>query len=265
MKRLDLETTETSHVGLKGHFEKTLRRFKILTHFFMLIPLYLAACVCFGTCLLPGIFIFRSVMEFVTDQPAIVQNFSYGFSIALGYILYGFSMMFLAPALNFILVGRLREWRGPYYSFESLRWYIHNGLTYLVRYTFLELATPTPMSLLFYKMMGMKIGRGSTINTTKISDPSLIELGEKVTLGGSVTIVGHYGQGGILIIAPVKIGNACTIGLGATIMGGSTIGENAKILPHSVVMPKTIVGSGEIWGGVPAVKIKSSDVPLKVA
>ena len=106
-------------------------------------------------------------------------------------------------------------------------------------------------------MMGMKIGKGTVINTTYISDPSMISLGEKVTLGGSVTIVGHYGQAGLLIISPVKIGNNCTIGLKCSVMGGATIGDNVKIMPHSVVMPKTTIPDGEIWGGVPAQKIET--------
>jgi acetyltransferase-like isoleucine patch superfamily enzyme len=105
--------------------------------------------------------------------------------------------------------------------------------------------------------MGMKIGRGTIINSTWISDPSMIELGKRVTIGGSVTMVAHYGQGGLLIIAPIKIGDGCTIGLKSSIMGGTTIGEKAKILPHSVVLPKTVIPAGETWGGVPAQKIES--------
>lgn len=101
----------------------------------------------------------------------------------------------------------------------------------------------------------MKIGKGSVINTTWISDPSMIQLGKKVTLGGSVTLAAHYGQGGLLVIAPISIGDGCTIGLKSSIMGGVTIGANTKILPHSVVLPKTQIPAGEIWGGVPAQKL----------
>jgi serine acetyltransferase len=46
--------------------------------------------------------------------------------------------------------------------------------------------------------------------------------------------------------------------LHAKVLGGVEIGEGAKILPNSVVMPKTKVPAGEIWGGVPAVKIERS-------
>jgi acetyltransferase-like isoleucine patch superfamily enzyme len=108
--------------------------------------------------------------------------------------------------------------------------------------------------------MGMKIGEGTLINSSHLSDPSLIEMGRKVTLGGSVTIVAHYGQGGFLVLAPVKIGDKATIGLRAILMGGVTIGEGAKILPNSVVLPKTQVPAGETWGGVPARKIEAHEL-----
>jgi acetyltransferase-like isoleucine patch superfamily enzyme len=65
----------------------------------------------------------------------------------------------------------------------------------------------------------------------------------------------HYGQGGYLVLAPIKIGDKVTVGLRSSIMGGVTIGEGAKILPHSIVLPKTQIPAGETWGGVPAQKI----------
>lgn len=255
-KKIDLETTSSEHAGLTGLFEKTLRKFKTFMHITTMTPLYFLGCLLMGLCLTPGIWSFRAISQLVETQPAWVQNFSYGFAIATAYFLYGVSLIFLAPLTNKILVGKLKEWRGPYYSIESIKWFIHNGLTYVVRFTFLEFATPSPLNILFYKMMGMKIGKGVTINSTWISDPSLIELSDKVTIGGSVTMVAHYGQGGLLVIAPIKIGAGCTIGLKATIMGDVVIGDGAKILPHSVLLPKTIVPAGETWGGVPAQKVE---------
>lgn len=263
--RIDVETLSTSHTGIKGIFELVLRRFKTLVHLSLLLPIYALASVVLGICLVPGISFFMFVLNYTHDLNNLLKYFLLGSSFAASYFMYGFTLLFVAPLVNRILVGRLKEWRGPYYSFESLRWYIHNGLTYLVRYSFLEFATPTPFALVFYQMMGMKIGRGVTINTTHISDPSLIEIGDKTTLGGSVAILAHYGQGGLLIIAPVKIGASCTIGLKASIMGGTVIGDGAKILPHSVVLPKTIIPAGETWGGVPAHKIESLRLELKRA
>lgn len=255
MGKIDLETTKSQHTGLKGIFESLMRRFKIVFHLVLMLPIYFVACAVLAASLTPAIYFFQVVQNLASTQSHLIQNLSLAFSLAAGYFIYGFSLVFVAPAVNFAFRAKLSEWRGPYYSVESLKWFIHNGLTYLVRFTFLEFVTPSPLSLLFYRMMGMKMGTGVVINTTWISDPSLIELGDKVTLGGSVTIVAHYGQGGLLVVAPVHIGNSCTIGLKSTVMGGAIIGDGAKLLPHSVVLPKTVIPPGETWGGVPAVKI----------
>lgn len=254
--RIDLNTESSQHSGLKGFFESTLRKFKITMHIGLMMPIYLFTTMIFGAGLFIPVLIVRSMYDYSQSFSFLAQSAFMAFSLGLGYFAYGFSMLFVIPTVNFIFRANLKAWKGPYYSVESIKWFLHNGLTYLLRFTFLEFVTPSPISNLFYQMMGMKIGKGSVINTTWISDPSMIELGNKVTLGGSVTIVAHYGQGGILILAPVKIGNGCTIGLKSSIMGGVTIGDNAKLLPHSVVMPKTVIPAGETWGGVPAQKIE---------
>ena len=257
MGKIDLENMSSDHKGFKGLFEKMLRRFKTFTHLLSMLPVYLIGVSIIGACLIPGVFVFRAGLEWSKNSDSLIQNSTIAFSLALGYFLYGTTLIFVSPLVNFIFQAKLKPWRGQYHSFESLKWFFHNGLTYIARYTFLEFVTPSPVNLLFYRLMGMKIGRGAVINTTFISDPSLIELGEKVTIGGSVTIVAHYGQGGMMVIAPVKIGKGTTVGLKATIMGGVEIGENVKILPHSVVLPKTVIPPGETWGGVPAQKIES--------
>jgi len=141
---------------------------------------------------------------------------------------------------------RVRPWRGSWFSVQSVPWYIHNALTYIVRYTFLDFLTPTPFNLLFYRMMGMKIGKGVVINTTNISDPCLITIEDYVTIGGSATLFAHYGQKGYLVISPVHIKRGATVGLKASIMGDVVIGENATIAPHKVIMPKSRIEDNQV-------------------
>lgn len=254
--RIDLETTTSDRKGIVGIFETLLRRFRTTMHALTMLPVYFLGCVMLGLCLVPGVYLFRTAAEWTLHSPGWIQNISYGISLVLGFFFYGISLIFLAPILNFALKAYPQPWRGPYYSAESFKWFIHNAFTYLPRFTFLEFITPSPIAGLFYKMMGMKLGRGAIINSTWISDPCLISIGAKTTIGGSATIVAHYGQGGLLVIAPVHIGESCTIGLKAVIMGGVSIGNGAKVLPLSVVMPNTMIPPGETWGGVPAVKIE---------
>jgi hypothetical protein len=181
-----------------------------------------------------------------------------GVAMVLSYFVYGFALIFIAPLLNLLLGGRLKPYRGPQVSWGALPWYVHATLTLLPRLSFLEFICPTAYLNFYYRLMGMKIGDGVTINTTAIADPSLIELGEGVTLGGSCSIMGHYAQGGFLVLAPVKIGRKATIGLRAIVMGGVTIGEKAKVMAGSFVLPKTTIPAGETWGGIPARKVDLS-------
>ncbi len=258
--RKPLDPQGSKYKGIAGLYESLLRRFKRLMHALTLLPLYAIAALCLGISAAPGVAVFSWINEAFATSTPFIRYGAIGIGIASAFFAFGFTLIFVAPLLNFVLRTSPRPFRGPYYSVDFLRWYIHNGLTYLVRYTILDFITPTPFNLMFYRMMGMKIGKDAQINSSNISDPALIELGDRATIGGSATIVAHYGVGGFLVISPVKIGAGATLGLRAIVMGGVEIGENAKILPNSVVLPKTKIPAGETWGGIPARKIELRDL-----
>ncbi len=255
-----LDPMKSSRRGLGGFFETLLRRFKTVLHIGLIVPLYVFGCVVIGLAVAPGLLLIRWIDSLFLGTSPFISAWASASAVVAAIFMTGFFLVFVLPAANFILLfgGRLKAWRGPYYSLEAIKWYIHNALTYVLRYTLLEFYTPSPIAVLFYRLMGMKIGNGAVINTTAISDPSLITIGSKVTIGGSVTIVGHYGQSGFLVLAPVWIGDGATIGLKASLMGGVKVGAGARVMAHSVVLPKTEIGEGETWGGVPAVRIESA-------
>jgi len=238
--------SETSREeGVAGFAETFLRRFRNLSFVLLLSPLAVVCCACLGIAAAPGIFVFRAMDHFTASWPMIFHYAALGFGFALGFLTYGLTLIFVVPLANFLMPFRVKPFRGPYYSLPAIPWFIHNGLTYMVRFTFLEFITPSPLNILFYRMMGMKIGKGVVINSSNISDPSLITLGDYVTVGGSATIFAHYGQRGYLVVAPVVIGKGTNIGLKASVMGGAVIGENVMIKPHTAILPKTQIPDGE--------------------
>ena len=220
-----------------------------------LIPVYVVACLCIGLAATPGLFIFQWIHD-LNIEPMTFRYLCKGIAIAIGYFFYGFCLIFILPAVAFIFNLYPKEGRYPAYSLESFKWYFYNSLIFLMRLTFLEVITPTPLSNLFFKLMGMKLGEKVYNNTSYITDANLIEIGNNVTIGGSATIIAHYSQRGVVIINPVKISSKVTIGLRAIVFGGVEIGEGATLMPNSVVLPKTKIPAGEVWGGVPATKIR---------
>lgn len=244
-KKIDVLGTESDLPGVSGLVESLLRRFRTLGFALLLTPLIVVCCLCVGMAAGCGIMIFDLFKSFSEGWPAVFRYLALGCGVSFGYFCYGISLIFIVPTANFLMPFRVKPFRGPWYSLGAVPWYIHNALTYMVRYTFLEFVTPSPLNVLFYRMMGAKIGKGVVINTTNISDPSLITFGDYVTVGGSATVFAHYGQKGYLIIAPVKVGDYTNIGLKASIMGGVTVGRNVTIKPHTALLPKTNVGDGE--------------------
>ncbi len=242
---VDVHSKTSELTGIAWFIETLLKRFR--TGFFLsaLVILYAIVILAMGISVAPGVYFFSMVSEISSEWLPIIQYIVKGTAIITGFFLYGFSLIFVIPFFNFIMPFRIKPFRGSYFSLQSIPWYFHNAFIYVVRYTFLEFITPTPLNILFYKMMGMKMGKGVQINTTNISDAALIELGDHVTIGGSATIIAHYAVKGFLVVATTKIREGATVGLKATIMGDVEIGKYATIAPHELVMPKSRIPDGK--------------------
>lgn len=187
------------------------------------------------------------VNERTATSPFWVRAAAFSAVVGFGFFLSGLTLLAIVPVYNLLLPTRIRPFRGGYFTIAALPWYIHNGLLYLVRYTFLQFVTFTPFGIWFLRAMGMKIGRRATINTEYISDACLITIGDDAVIGGSVRLFAHYAGGGHLSIAPVVIGPRATIGENATVMGDVIIGADAVVAPHSVLLPGTRIGAGQHW------------------
>jgi len=243
--RINVHTTSSDLGGFAGALESLLRTFKSLSFVLSMFPIAIMYALSIGLALTPGYYLVTFCFEFSKDFWGFGHGFITCLALAVGYLLYGISLIFIVPFFNKIMFLKLKPWRGGWYSLQSLPWYYHNALVQLVRYTFLDLATPSPLNVLFYRMMGMKIGKGVMINTTNISDPCLITLEDNVTIGGSATIFAHYAQGGFLVVEPVIIRKGATVGLKASIMGDVIVGEKVTVKPHSILLPKTRLMKGD--------------------
>jgi hypothetical protein len=236
---IDVNSTKSERTGFMGIVESVLRKFRTFGFSLVLAPIALLYIFCMGVSLTPGITLISSVNEWTRESHFILRNACLGFSVASAFFAYGLSLIFVVPLVNKLLPLKVKPQRASWFSLTVIPWYYHNALTYLVRYTFLDFITPTPLNILFYKMMGMKIGKGTMINTSNISDPCLIEIGDYVTIGGSASLVAHYGQKGMLVIDKLIIHDKATIGLKASLFGDVVIGKGVLVKAHEVVMPKT--------------------------
>lgn len=240
--------------------DRLMRRFARGAYVLAVLLLYLLASTALAVAAAPALWAASRILPLAVGPAPWVGWMIRGFAVALAWFIFGLALLAVVPIFNFILPTRFKAFKGGYYTLHAVPWFLHNGLFYLVRFTFLPFATLTPFGIWFLKAMGMKIGRHAFINTELISDPRFIEIGDDAALGGSVRIFAHYGGGGNFVIAPVIIGHRATIGAGACVMGDVVVGDGAVILPQSVLLPGSRVGAGETWGGVPARKISREEM-----
>lgn len=88
-------------------------------------------------------------------------------------------------------------------------------------------------------------------------DPHLIEVGRNVVFGFGAIIAGHAQGREVVVIRKTVIEDDVIIGGNAIIYNGCTIRRGAVILGGAVLRSNTVVGENEVWGGVPAKKIKT--------
>jgi len=251
---VDINSTRSQKKGFSGTLETIIRQFQNIAFLLCLMPLIVIYILCIGLSLFPGIYLYLQFATIIESMPIIYKALSYGFLVGAGVILFIIALIFVVPLFNLPIRPLVRPYRGAWFSLESIPWYYHNALTYLVRYTILDFLTPSPLNILFFRMMGMKIGKGVIINSSNISDPCLIVLEDYVTIGGSVYMMAHYGMKGYLIIDKLHLKKGAMVGLGAKLLGGVTIEEKATVLPNSAVLPKTTVHAKEKFGVISTIQ-----------
>jgi serine acetyltransferase len=114
---------------------------------------------------------------------------------------------------------------------------------------------PITFTRLIYLLLGAKLGKNTYCAGT-ILDPPMTIVGSNTLLGQDCIIYAHAIEGQNLAYAIVKIGNNVTIGANAVVMPGVIIENGAIVAAGAVVTKNTRIAAKEIWGGVPAKKIK---------
>jgi carbonic anhydrase/acetyltransferase-like protein (isoleucine patch superfamily) len=104
-------------------------------------------------------------------------------------------------------------------------------------------------------------------NAVVRGDVNTIRIGNRVNIQDGAIIHCTYEKAAVVIGSDVSIAHGaivhgCTlhdrvlIGMKAVVMDHAVVESNAMVAAGAVVLEKTIIRSGEVWGGTPARKIK---------
>jgi len=81
----------------------------------------------------------------------------------------------------------MKAGRYPMVSFTVLRWLIYSGVYHLAGKTILDYIPISFLSIIFFRIIGAKIGKNAVLNTWFLNDAYLLEIGDNVVIGGNPT------------------------------------------------------------------------------
>lgn len=94
-----------------------------------------------------------------------------------------------------------------------------------------------------------------------LRDHPLLNIGVRVTIGQNSVMTAHAITRDTIIIKRICIGNGAVVGINCVLMPGVELGENAILAPGAVATVDTKIPANELWGGIPARKLKNLSLP----
>lgn len=109
----------------------------------------------------------------------------------------------------------------------------------------------------FRNILGMKVGKNTGFAQVDIDPliPELISIGDNSAIGWKSKLLCHGFTEKTSKFGKIKIGKNVLIGADSLIGPGVTIGDNSVVAMKSLVIED--IPDNELWGGVPAKKIKN--------
>ncbi len=114
---------------------------------------------------------------------------------------------------------------------------------------------PVPLMRLIYQALGARMG-ANTYSAGTLLDPPLTEFGANCIIGHDAVLFCHAIEGRHFALSRINVGDNVTIGATAVVMSGVQIGDGAIVSAGALVLKDTQIGPGEVWGGVPARRLK---------
>ncbi|MFP5416285.1 MAG: Pls/PosA family non-ribosomal peptide synthetase [Actinomycetes bacterium] len=156
----------------------------------------------------------------------------------------------LVPLVTCQLLGRgLRAGEYPLYSWTHLRvWTIQRALSMSP----LPHLTGSHAIAGYLRLLGARVGEACHIGTAQIPLPSLIELGDNVTVGYETHLRTFEIEDGRLHLGRVTLGDRAIVGPNCVLSGECSMGADTVLQAQSLLRHGDHVPDGQEWAGSPA-------------
>jgi len=179
-------------------------------------------------------------------------------------ILVGLSFVLLLALiitiLKWILLGNLKDGKHPVNSLFYYRKWFFDQLMKLSLQVIGTLYTTLYLQI-WFKMLGVKMGKRVEISTVEFISPDLLVTGDECFLADSVSVGASHVRNGYINIAKTYIGNRTFVGNSAVISPDTRLGSDVLVGVLSKMSEENLPAKdGTSWFGSPAVYLPKRDI-----
>jgi non-ribosomal peptide synthetase-like protein len=168
----------------------------------------------------------------------------------------------MVTALYLVLVERVftafRPLKPSFCSIYDPYFWWHERLWKVPEAAYFQLFSGTPFKNVFWRMMGVRIGKRVYDDGCYLTERTLVAIGDGCALNAGSKVQCHSQEDGTFKSDHTVIEAGCTLGVGALVHYGVTMGTDAVLAPDSFLMKGEDVPAGARWGGNPAREIREN-------
>lgn len=207
-----------------------------------------------GAAAWPTLLAWTLLLRATTDAPTAIRGAVLAGSLAPGLLAFGLLLLALSA-----LACRVMRWRAPPdrelplgpLEWPLLRWAAYASCTHVASLLVGTWLRATPAWTWYVRANGARVGRGVYINSTRVGDHNLLELGDGAVIGSDVHLSGHTVEHGCLVTRRTRVGAHAVIGIGSIVSPGAEIGAGVHVGALSFVPKDVHLRDGGRYVGVP--------------
>ncbi len=175
-------------------------------------------------------------------------------------VLFVVILTLLIVIIKWVLLGNIKE--GVYRvnsNFYHRKWFFDQ----LMKLSLQVLGTlyTTLYLQIWFKMLGVKMGKRVEISTVEFISPDLLVTGDECFLADSVSVGASIVRNGYITIAKTHIGNRTFVGNSAVISPNTRLGDDVLVgVLSKMSNPDLPAKNGTSWFGSPAVYLPKRDI-----
>lgn len=201
----------------------------------------------------PFVLVLLTIRSVSSGQIAIQQAIWY--VTALSFLTWP-ALLCFSIALKWLVIGRYRPGRYPLWGWYYFRWWLVNQLQSLA---WPEVFAGSPLLILYYRLMGAKIGKHCHIGTPVCPAFDLISIGDETSIGAETQMLGYRVEDGMLVLGTIGIGSRCFVGMHCSLGLNTRMGDDARLDDLSQLADGEAMEPGGQRRGSPA---RPGPVPL---